>query len=257
MMRVLNQRGAVGIALAALLPLLLASVALGAAVNLMLRSHAGALHECRTSLLQTENARLERLHELVRLNPAARRLRRQRAKTAAARKAARASGIPHVVAAAEAAHVLVLAQQTALRAKQLSLLRQAHSETGFALARLSVRLREQIRRDAHLAGADTIPRVPRPSVEWNSLAVRPEPVTDPIPDYFPVANFEHRQTIRVRWRTQPAQHLPDWLGFESLRRQTLHAQCASTAERKGKNTWRARLQMDKPLLNSYSGLSSL
>lgn len=237
-MTLASQRGAVGISLLALLPLLIASTALGAAVFLVLKAHAGALHDCRLGLLDVENTRLSRLRELMGLNGQASRLRRKRAAAELKFKAAAASGFPPAVAVAKANLEAVRARQMLLRQHQKSLLARARIETESRLARLRTKIGSRL---AAGSAADI-----RPSIQWNPLSVQRQPANDLTPDFSPSARFEERQAIRVSWGFRPAKLLPNWLGFGEFETFKLEARCGSTAERKTKNTWRARLDADRP-----------
>lgn len=244
-----NQHGAIGIALAALLPLLLATVATSTAIFFTLRTHSGLLHECRTTLLKTENDRLARLHALIRLNPSAQRLRAARTKADAALKAAQTTGVPHLIATAKATQSAVIARQITFRARQLRLLTRSRTETQLALTRLQARLPNRLRNEAHLmdrSDANGSPLLSKPSLEWRPLAVQATPSDSLTPDYKPHPNFENAQTMRVSWTFFPTRLLPAWLGLTTFTSLPLHASCATTAEPKGKSTWRARLQADKP-----------
>ncbi len=240
-----SQRGAVGIALLALSPLLVASGALSAAVFLTLKAHADSLHQCRAGLLDIENARLARLRLLTGLNPQARRLRRERASAEMKLKLAGTSGSPPAIAAAKAGVEAVKARQLLLHFRQRGLLARVQLETKTRLARLRADIGSGLERKFGDAARDAR-AASVPTAKWRPLAVRRDPDGDLTPDFFPAERFEERQAIRISWRVRPAARLPSWLGFDRFRNLDMGAECGTTAERKTKNTWRARLDAGKP-----------
>lgn len=237
-----RESGFAGIVFLTMLPLLLAAAALCASVFLLLKAHAGALHECRSGLLRIENLRLGQLQQLMKLNPQARKLRRERARAELNFRMAKASGSPKAIAAARVALEVVRAKQFALATQQRRILLRERVQTKANLARLKKNVESKLREHQLAAPSRGFPL---PTAAYGSLAVRTAPPGDLTPDYVPRENFERHQAIRMRWNFTPAMLLPTWLNFEKFKNLTLDAQCGTTAERKSKNTWRARLNADK------------
>ncbi len=244
-----NERGNVTLALLGLLPLCLAVVLSVIAVFFVLRTHGVNLHECRTRLMRTESERLLVMQDLVGLNPEARKLRSQAKVAMKAVRAARLTGNPKAIAAAEAARAVVVALQLALSAKQKSLLVKANIEARISISRLKHAIKNETMKDQQLYSANQAAVIGDISEEREVLAVVASPSESLTPDYQPAQDFEKREQIRVSWKFWPARLLPDWLqpAGDYLQEFFIEGQCSSTAERKGNNQWRSRLAADKPL----------
>jgi hypothetical protein len=243
-----NENGNVTLALLGLLPLCLAVFLTVIAIFYVLRTHGVNLHECRTRLMRAESERLLVMQELMSLNPEARKLRAQEKYAMKAVRAARLTGNPQAIAAAEAAHGVVLALQLALSTKQKSLLLKANLEARISLSRLKSAIKTETNKDEQTYSSIGKSVIGDMSEEREVLAVEAKPSDSLTPDYEPAPNFEERERMRLTWKFWPARLLPDWLSYAEpyLRDFFIDGQCSSTAEKKGNNQWRSRLAADKP-----------
>ena len=171
-----------------MLPLALTLVASVVYGYMVLRKKSLAQSHCvqQASLLQRDlKANLE---SLLKLNPRARALRRQREVADRALKAAIQSKVPAAIAAATAAWTAVYLQQVELRGQQEQLLRQAEirREVG------QRQLREKI---YPLRARNMIAK----KMYWRSLAVEAVPPTSLTPDYVPLPAFPNLQQQKYRF----------------------------------------------------------
>ncbi len=183
-----SQKGFALVALLALVPFamtLIISLVLGLFI-LKRKSLAQAHCVQQASLLQNELKGT--LESLLKLNPRATRLRRQRDIADKALKAAISSANPYAIALAQAAWTAVFLQQTALRSQQQLLLKKAERQrdTGHR------NLREKLN-SLHVRNLNSR------KYYWRALAVEAVPLTSLTPDYRPLPGFSLLQQHRFRF----------------------------------------------------------
>ena len=265
-----RESGAVAIMLLTLLPVVVALVGVALASYLLLAAHDNTLHRCRERLLEIENARLDRLNALLKLNPSATRLRLEHAHATQALAAAVPAG-PLAVAAARARLQKVIARQIALSSKQKQLIQSTNSSTAISLRSLRSEIGARYRHTARLYGAPAeTPAIGTVRALSGPLGAQPIQPWSLTPDYV-ASNLERQHVIRLWWQVRAAHMLPAWIkaiveSNESGAALSFDAQCATTAEEvrasekinikrplKGKDKpWRARLEKDKPGRSSLS-----
>jgi len=180
---------------------------------------------CVHSVLMLQKDLRRPLTRLLALNKQASSLRLREKKARFQLKAALATGVPPVIAAAKARLLLITAKQLVLRAKQESLLMEA-------------RLRREQFHHLVLKNSAKAERHTGFPGESSGLAVQARPPTSLSPDYEPTADFRERQG-QTYFITQKFS-LPA-LGFEAffpwedpLR---IKESCSATLQRKGDRQW--------------------
>lgn len=183
-------------ALLLLLPLALGlAAAFGAAVH-VLRTKSLAQSLCVREAAATQEELAVSLRELIALNPTARRLRRERERAERHWRAALATEVPPLIAAARAELAAVTLAQLRLRQKQSGLLREAETIRSNHTRELAARLRRL-----------TVSPLQAPMRFNRALAVTPVPPASLTPDYLPAPGFEFAQQQRFLFRVDLS---PPW-----------------------------------------------
>lgn len=182
-----KERGFALVSLLALLPLLLALMfGLGTSLYII-KKKSLAQSLCLRSGIQLQAELKRKLERLFELNPKANRLEARRVRAEKAFRAAVASGIPHLIAAAKANKTAILIEQTQLKAKQLSLLEEA----------IATRVTHQQRLRLHLQKIKVNDL--KSTSQSLGLAVYPVPPFALTPEYEPTDGFAIAQQQQYRF----------------------------------------------------------
>lgn len=201
-----DQRGFVLVFMVSLLPFVLSLMFLIKKVGLVQLEYSQKLHACREKVLEAQQTLGQALTRLMRLNPKAEKLRRERK---AADKVVRSTiGMPAAHAAARAVQAIVIAKQIALRAEQAQIKTRAIFEANRSL--------------------NTLRSEKKANWEAPKFAIRATPPLDLSPSYETLPNFEHRQSITIRMQTKNAVPL----------------ECSATLEKES-TRWRPKLGKGK------------
>lgn len=217
----------VGILIA--LPVML-TIATGLALlGFGLKNHTTVSATCRFEVWAAQREMGELLKELLRLNPLAKRLKRERTQAEAELKAARLSFNPKLIAAAEAHRAWVVAQQTRLRQTQEQILSDAQRVRAFHQKKFLHKT---------MASGTQILKVLSPSP---TLAVQRFSPQDLAPEHQPLDGFVEFQRLEWRWQSQLFYDLPAWLKeFSPLENPNFTGACAASLTTKEKK-WHPRL----------------
>ena len=241
----MNQRGSITISLLVLTPLFLAVLACSAGTYLTIRTDAKSRHICRVQLLSSQMRVAQLLEDLLALNSSAHRLRRER--EIADRNVRLAP--PAVKFIAVAHQLTVIGRQLVLAAKQKELILRGKLESFKGPSSASRKISEGLAHDQALFSDRSVQLSAKTSVDVAFFDVVPEPRGSLTPDYLPSANFERRQTMRLRWQMSVGPLLPSWLtdSFTTqkfLAQLKLKAECSATL-RKENSKW-------QPILSAAS-----
>lgn len=171
-----------------LIPLAATLITAAAAGLFIFKRKSLSQAHCIQQATVLQNDLKQTLEKLLRLNPKAASLRVQRQTADNALRAAISSGNPYAIAAAQAYWTAVYLQQTALRAKQELLLRQAEQQRQTAHRELRNKLRDV--QAAHLDSR---------KYYWRALAVEAKPIASLTPNYEPLPMFKYFQQHRFRF----------------------------------------------------------
>jgi hypothetical protein len=233
-----KQSGFVTVVLLAMMPLLLAGLALFFSSYLLMGHQGKVLHTCRVQLLDSQEKVRKSLQALLDLNPAAEELRAERDAAEAAADTNPYVGIPWLAS--------VQARQAVLAAQQKALIVEGTLESVRGPARARSAMNDDILAGQKLHEPGTITRSsPRTSTRMGAFSVEANPQESITPDYQPSRDFSDRQTMQVE-STVPLEALvPSWLKpwvqFKGL---DIKSTCSATLE-KGKNSWEAKLKADR------------
>ncbi len=238
--------GFISITLVALLPLLVAVIAVIAASYLVLRADSRTRHVCRTGLLQAQTEVQIHLKKLLGMNTEAQALRAKR--TAAEVQLAASLGTP---AAAEAAVELqeVEAAQLAFGALQKKELFEARMLSSSSPGRTLSAVQSEV------SGAALVNRGSRmrarghvQSAKFDVIATPPD---SPTPDYQPSLRFRDRQVMTVSWEFDLRDFLPAWTRpFVDIADLSGKAGCSTTLEKENED-WRPQITEAKSSSNYY------
>lgn len=231
------------VALLALLPLLLAVIAVVAGGLLVLRIDGQSRHACRVMLLQEQARVAEILERLRAMNPGARSLRMRRT---TAENMLKHASTPPLKAAAWIALQEVIAEQAVFGARQKALIMQGRQVSLSAPLKAKTSVRRLFVSTRLVQGETNVElgfmsrtRVPR-------FELMAKPIDSPTPDYEPPAGFDQRQLMSVGWSVRISALLPDWIvPLAKTSPLKLQASCSATLE-KGKDKWVALLKTDRP-----------
>lgn len=213
MSQISNQRGFVLVFMIGLLPFLLSLMFFIKEVGLVQLEYSQKLHTCREKILETQQILGRAITRLMRLNPKAKRLRRERK---VVDKVVRSTiGVPVAHEAARIAQAIVIARQIALKLEQTQIQTRAILEANRSL--------------------NTLRSEKNSNWDAPKLAIRATPPLDLSPSYETLPNFEHRQSITVRMQTKNAVPL----------------ECSATLEKEF-NRWRPKLGRGRSLWSSFS-----
>lgn len=212
--------------LVVLVPLVFAGATALFASFYVLKKKSLAQAHCvqEASLLQTELKTT--LEQLLKLNPRARALRRERVVAEKALKKATLLAQPYAIAAAKAYLAAVVLQQTVLRTKQQMLLNDASRLRHTSARRLRARL--QSFRFARFSSR---------GFYWRGLAVEAIPAISLTPDYEPIAGFEQAQQHRFRFQLDLTPPFLTELPASALKQPSL---CSVTLKGQG-NKWQLQI----------------
>ena len=248
-----NENGSATFALLGALPILMAALAIVIAVFYIVRSHGTSLHHCRSKLLESEESRLAAMRELIKLNPEAKKLRTNRRIADKKVQVALKSGIPTVIAAAEAELAIVVAAQAAFAFSQKSLILKADSSARIDLQKLRTLMIKRADTDLRIYNGRSKSPLAIVSAIVTPLPVVAKQSDTPTPDYEPDPQYSKKEVLHLSWKLWPVRLLPKWLGFlgPTFQNLVIEGQCATTGEKKGNHQWGARLTADKPLSNLF------
>lgn len=236
------QMGFVHMALVIFLPLFLTALASAFIVMFFIYQLTAADSVCKKEVMRLQRELSRLTQELVRLNKSAAVLRTQRAYADTQLAAARTSGYPPAIAAAEAYQKSIVLAQTLLAAQQKSRLAFAASERLIS--------EQKIRATGALQGMREI----RGTLDHSpTLALRAEPASSLTPDYVEESFYRDRQNQTYRYKIQLVERLPDWLRYfvhshsvlRDLATPTARS-CSATLSGK-ENDWKPILRKDKAL----------
>lgn len=236
----MNQRGFVSVAFLALMPLLLAFVALASAVGLILKNDSDLKHVCRTRLLRGQEKAAKALEELSKLNRLATRLRARRARA----RALSMSPLPQVAAAARIELAIVTVEQTLLASKQKLLIAEGQSASRRSPTESLQAVREAAQRAALLQRERSVQPKTK-ELRQGEFALIATPKDSLTPSYEPAPDFALRQTTRLEIEIPFEGLVPDWLStWIDSKGLKLKTRCVSTLEKEGKK-WQPKLKADK------------
>jgi hypothetical protein len=228
-----NEKGFFLASFIVFLPLLLAIVAVGGASYLLIHGDGASRHACRSELLRVQRQVAESLQSLLALNEKARHLRLKRTQAEVACQAV--AGTP-AEAAAIAKLATVIAQQSALHARQLTLISQAQALTRGAGPKAQRAAMGAI--DSHSHSRSAAGPAPLKMGEFHVIA---SPISSASPDYQPAPRFRDSQEVVVQWFVDLRNYFGPWLTpFLENSPLRFGAECSATIEPQGR-TWVARL----------------
>ncbi|MGE3386977.1 MAG: hypothetical protein AB7K41_09645 [Bdellovibrionales bacterium] len=200
---------------------------------LSLRNANIAKASCRRAVWLAQVDMSKAMTELIRLNPEARRLRRQRRLIEYEIKAAIVLLQPELVLALRAQLALVTIEQLRLRQNQERLLFQARSARAAASTNFIERTR--LIHVSHIS----------PVSSTSGLAVRFSPPSELTPDAIPLPQFSEQQKLSLRWQAQLLNKAPlELLKLMKIENPILRGQCTATL-RTEKTKWQPQLVADK------------
>lgn len=204
------------------LPLLTVALIGFLLMALVLRNHSFLNSSCRRAVYETQSALSLSLKKLLKLNPRATRLRTQRRIAEQEVKAARASKLPPLIAAAEAHRLSVIAQQWELRFEQNLILNKAREERRW----VSTWLHQSLARFP----ASSV----RLSQKVSGLAVHPEPFLDASPDYKVDEPFSEKQIQILEFKSDLLTNkLPKMILSGLEEKLVTGVKCAATLKKEG------------------------
>lgn len=236
--RTLDERGFGAVAFLAVIPLVVAIIALVSAVAMIFKSDARLKHECRTTLLQAQRAISEDLRALVALNPQAQKLRAARAVAEQTLKAAYSIGHPAAITAAIAQRTAVMTAQAALRMQQQKLLLRARLRSLATPAKAVLKVKRTLASEMSGNGASLSElSSARSRARRAYFDVIAKPANDLTPDYEPSPRFSEKQLMSLTVDIDLAPLLPEWLRrLLPTKTLVLRTRCAATIEKENE-TW--------------------
>jgi hypothetical protein len=239
-----NERGFMSVALVALLPLLIALFALGAAY-FIIKNDGEARHTCRVELLRAQIQIAADLRELMGLNPEAEVLRQERSLAEEELEASMAEGPGPMTAAAQVKLSLVIAKQEAFSIKQKLIISRAKMRSRLAPRRAVATVHAKLQVSHHAQAPEASADGFNSNVRLAAFDVTAEPPNSPTPDYNPSPHFRDRQEMKVRWSFDVTSYLPPWLQkITASSGVRAEAECSTTLEKEG-NKWDPRITKGK------------
>lgn len=223
-----SQKGIATLALVSMVPLLMGLTLSVATALTMLRKKSLAQSLCVYHGLKMQDQLGDALTRLLKMNPEAQRLRRQRDQAEIRAMNARASGVPVAIAAAEAQRAAVIMQQIAFHQRQRLILSEAQSIRRQAQTQLSKDLRRP-----YFGSLNS------QSYYHEALAVETQPKTSLSPDYVLVNPFSYLQQQKYEYTVNLNPPFLNILAGRNLKQKT---RCSVSLENK-EGKWSARILM--------------
>lgn len=193
-----NNKGQISLFALVLLPVVLAVIGGLFLLAVGLKTEARAVAKCRLQMEKSQAEAAQHLNDLIKLNPEAKRLKQQQKTAQKLADAAELTRIPHAIAAAKTYLLYVKIKRGMLAVKQQKLIFKGRAATKDA-----TRLAEQSIRSSFgpsisnvIADIKSGPQSKRSGF----FAVRPKPVGDIAPEYFPVPGFRYLQKSSLEWK---------------------------------------------------------
>lgn len=222
-----NEDGFSLISFVIVLPALMTVIsALLLATGLGLR-HRHNQHLCQKQVLNLQIKQAKHMENLLKLNPKARALRRERRLADKALKSALRSGHPKIIMIAKAAQVAVKSRQLILRGKQQVLISQ--SKVGLSNSLSQIRLAQK-----KADGKVRFDKVPK------SLPVFSKGTESGSPTYHVFPSVAEIQMVAVQWKQQIPKPWHDLLRYLEFEERSVVGKCAATI-RKRSRKWRGEL----------------
>jgi hypothetical protein len=227
-----NEKGFVLAQMIFVLPILgLAFLVSSAAVQIA-TERSRSLNQCRSSLLEVQRKMKSTLEELLKLNPKATKLRKEKQ---VAEKALKSSAGTPAMAAAVAYYNSVVVRQLELRSRQQWLLRNAETFSQDEL----LKLRRLIGNQKTVVQRKGVRSLSLPIT--HSLAVHAEPAFSLSPSYEPSWDMPIRQKIEASWSFSLSQLLHgELIRLLDLKFQRFDFKCGATLKRDGLS-WKVSL----------------
>ena len=224
-----DEKGFSLISFVILFPALLAvTFALLLATGFALR-HRQNQHLCEKQVLRLQIKQARHLENLLRLNPRAKTLRRERRLADKALKSAMKSGHPKIIMIAKAAQVAVKSRQMILRGQQQAIVNRSKADLSNSLRQMK---RVQQKSEGHVR-FDKAPK---------SLPVFKRGAESGSPTYHVLPAVEHRQLVAVHWTQRIPKAWHDVLDHLEFEEKAVFGNCAATI-RKRSRKWRGELSI--------------
>lgn len=181
---------------------------------------------CRKGVIDGQKTLLLGLKHLMKLNPKATRLRKERTKAQNLKRLALQGG-PISVAAAETYLQSVIARQLALKIKQQAIIASTNLK---AQSLLFAAKRQFLTHATNFAGY-VYPALLSP------LLVRAIPTNSLTPNYYPERTIEQRQKIQVKWRWAPLGAIEEYIEDFKIKNLIGWTQCQSLPKKENAQ-WR-------------------
>lgn len=224
-----NDKGFSLVSFVIILPALMTVIlSLLLATSLALR-HRKNQHFCQKEVLKLQIQQARYLRNLLKLNPLARKLRRERKLADKALKSAMRSGHPKIIMIAKAAQVAVKSRQLILRGQQQAIVNR--SKAGLSNSLNQIKWAQQ--KSDSQARFDKAPK---------SLPVFRKGTESGSPTYHVLPSVEHRQLVAVHWDSPIPELWNNVLNFLNFKERTVSGKCAATI-RKRSRKWSGELSI--------------